>query len=156
MYRVLSIALMAFVMSGCAQKTDVPSVVAVSADSGKAIVDTVRKIVEATTAAEAAGTLPRNAAVTAMEQFKRATDGAQKASTTLDKLLTLSAASPELPTSITELETQFGAIQEAIAAGLIPISDEGLRTRLLTFTQELIKTITSVNKSILALKKGGQ
>jgi hypothetical protein len=138
--------------SACAAGKTPAAVAANVAHNGTILVDVVDKVQDFVIAQEAAGTIPRNQAVTAMEGIGRALDAAKRVPGNLDKLAQLSDGSSEEQTVLTQIRDALTIISTEVGQALIPIESAEMRKQIGALAAEVNKTIGIVLGWVLEVR----
>jgi hypothetical protein len=136
-------------ISGCGAAHTPPAIAANVATNGTVIVQQIKKIGEAVSAAEAGGTLPRNVAVTVMENLKKSVTAGDKVAAILDKLAVLPSSAPELPQTKQQLQDALTLVLQNLNLGVAFIPNEGLRGQVVLLVNEVIKTVSIINTALI-------
>lgn len=147
---LLLVALTAAVVGlvGCAGNNP-PQVAANIADRGTTLMKAVQAAQDAVIAAEASGTLPRNAAVSSMEVFKRIGAAGTTLSEYLRTYASLAPNSSEASTLRARIQEALDLIDSQIFQVLVPIADEGVRKQVSELAAQVSRLVTIINRQLL-------
>lgn len=157
---IMLIVLFAFIATvvssqACAGKADPNTVVTSVSNNATVVVQAVDEVQKFIIAEEAAGRIPRNAAVTAMEGIGRSLEASRMAREHVSKLLLLPSGSTEAKPLIVQIQDALTLASSEAAMALVPIGDEAVRKQVGQLLTGVNKAIGEVNKMILAVAAGG-
>lgn len=139
-------------LTGCGGNIHPNTVVTNVANNATVIVQAVDKIQDFVIEQEAAGRIPRNAAVTTMEHIGSALKAARQAHDYMDTLIQTSPSDLETKTLMGQIQTTLAIVSTEVGMSLIPVNDETVRAQVAKLAGEVANAIAAVNNTLLAIQ----
>lgn len=148
--RIASVLAALLILPACAGNRSPAAIAGDVAHNGTIVVNAVDALQKFIATQEAAGRVPRNQAVTAMEAIGRSLNAAKSAGEYLDKLVKLQPSSSESASVIQQIQSALELASSEAALSLVPVGDEATRSQIARLIGEINKAIGQVNGFILS------
>lgn len=126
-----------------------PRVAATVATHGTAVMEGIRAAQNVVIQAEAQGTLPRNAAVSSMEVFKRLGAAGETLAGYLQAYAALSPGSSEAQSQLARIREALRMIDSQLFEALVPIGDEATRKQVSALAVQISQLLLTIDTELV-------
>ena len=146
------VVVLAFTVA-CAGNRSPAAIAGTAAHNGTIVITAVDKVQRFIASEEAAGRVPRNEAVTAMEAIGKGLAASKQASGYVEQLSKLDPGSTATEPLIVQLQAALSLASTQSALALVPISNPAIRGQIGLLVGEVNTAIGSVQQIILSLQR---